>query len=240
MRSRNLEKRKDLVEKWGQNYFRDFKNIRKYRSGKTFIANPRIFRQEAALFFPNFHGETLKERVADTTPVLSGKVSVVRVYSSMWGQAQAETFTGAEANEDLHDVLEEHDDVAQLVDVNIEENWMKAWIIKLFKWRLRKQKKAEDWGKYFIIQRGVSDRIRETIGLLNGRVGYIYLVDRNCKIRWAGSGNAEDNEAEDLTRGLQRLIEEQQAYAEMAEQEAGNMSIPAPDVSRKMTPAHGR
>ncbi|KAJ5020304.1 ATPase assembly factor ATP10 [Bipolaris maydis] len=210
MSQRNLEKRKDLVEKWGTNYFRDFKNIRKYRSGKTFMANPRIFKKEAALYFPNFHGDTLEGKDRDTTNVLTGKVSVVNVYSSQWGLNQVETFTGAKTNANLHNMLAQHPGVAQMVDVNIEENTMKAWIIALFQWRLKASKPKEDWSKYFVVRKGVSERIRETIGLLNGRVGYIYLVDQDCKIRWAGSGNAEGTEMEDMNKGFAKLIAEAQ------------------------------
>jgi ATPase complex subunit ATP10 len=213
MSARNLEKRQDIVEKWSQNYFRDFKNIRKYRSGKTFLANAKVFKKEMALYFPNFHGASLAlGRGANTTPVLSGRASVVRVYSSVWGEAQVDTFTSAKVNEGLHQVLATSGDVAQMVDINIEENWMKGLIIKLFQYRLRKQRKEEDWGKYFVIRRGVSDRMRETIGLLNGRVGYVYLVDKDCKIRWAGSGDAEGTEKDDLTKGLQRLVDEQRGH----------------------------
>ncbi|KAF2832893.1 hypothetical protein CC86DRAFT_364906 [Ophiobolus disseminans] len=208
MSERNLEKRKDLVEKWGTNYFRDFKNIRKYRSGKTFMANPRIFRKEAALYFPNFHGDTLAQKGADTTNVLQGMVSVVNVYSSQWGEAQAQTFTGKKTNAALHQLLAQSPHVVQMVDVNIEENSVKAWIIALFQWRLRGSKPKEDWGKYFVVRKGVSEKMRETIGLLNGRVGYVYLVDQDCKIRWASSGNAEGSEMDDLNRGVGKLVAE--------------------------------
>jgi ATPase complex subunit ATP10 len=208
MKERNLQKRKDIVEAWGQNYFRDFKNVRKYRSGKTFMANPKIFRRDVALYFPNFHGATLAEAKADTTPILKGKISVVNIYSSHWGEAQSWTFTGKKENPELAQVLKEHKDVAQMVDINVEENTMKAWIIAILQWRLRRQRAKEDWGKYFVVRRGVSDRVRETIGLLNGRVGYVYLLDENCKIRWAGSGNAEGTEKDDLTKGLRKLVQE--------------------------------
>jgi ATPase complex subunit ATP10 len=210
MSQRNLEKRKDLVEKWGTNYFRDFKNIRKYRSGKTFMANARIFKKEAALYFPNFHGDTLEGKGRDTTDVLMGRVSVVNVYSSQWGLSQVETFTEKGINKELQGMLTQYPGVAQMVDVNIEENSMKAWIIALFQWRLKASKSKEEWGRYFVVRRGVSERIRETIGLLNGRVGYVYLVDQDCKIRWAGSGNAEGSEMEDLNRGFARLVSEAQ------------------------------
>jgi ATPase complex subunit ATP10 len=210
MSQRNLAKREDLVEKWGTNYFRDFKNIRKYRSGKTFMANPRIFKKDAALYFPNFHGDTLEGKGRDTTDVLQGRVSVVNVYSSQWGLSQVETFTGKNVNAGLHGILAQYPGVAQMVDVNIEENSMKAWIIALFQWRLKTSKSKEEWGRYFVVRRGVSEKIRETIGLLNGRVGYVYLVDQDCKIRWAGSGDAEGSEMEDMNRGFARLVSEAQ------------------------------
>ncbi|KAF2131708.1 hypothetical protein P153DRAFT_365277 [Dothidotthia symphoricarpi CBS 119687] len=208
MSQRNLAKREVLVEKWSTNYFRDFKNIRKYRSGKTFMANSRIFKREAALYFPNLHGETLEKKGADTTPALQGKVSVVNVYSSQWGEMQVQTFTGKKVNPELQEVLAANPGVAQIVDVNIEENSMKAWIIAFFQWRLRAVRPKEDWGKYFIIRKGVSEKIRETIGLLNGRVGYVYLIDQDCKIRWAGSADAEGTEMEDMNKGLKKLITE--------------------------------
>jgi ATPase complex subunit ATP10 len=208
MAQRNLEKRKGLVEEWGTHYFRDFKNIRKYRSGKTFMANPRIFKSDAALYFPNFHGETLKDKEADTTPVLEGKISVVNVYSSHWGEVQSQTFTGKKANPELQTILAANPGVAQMVDINIEENVMKAWIIAIFKWRLKAARPQEDWGKYFVVRSGVSERIRETIGLLNGRVGYVFLVDEECRIRWAGSGDAEGTEMEDMNKGFKKLVNE--------------------------------
>jgi ATPase complex subunit ATP10 len=213
MSQRNLAKRADLVEKWGTNYFRDFKNIRKYRSGKTFMANPRIFRKEASLYFPNFHGETLAESAADTTNVLQGKVSVVNVYSSQWGETQAQTFTGKAQNPELQNILRENPGVAQMVDINIEENSMKAWIIALFKWQLKAKRSQEEWGRYFVVRKGVSEKIRETIGLLNGRVGYVYVVDEECRIRWAGSGDAEGTEMEDMNKGFKKLVETRRTAA---------------------------
>jgi ATPase complex subunit ATP10 len=207
MSQRNLAKRADLVEKWGTNYFRDFKNIRKYRSGKTFMANPRMFRAEAALYFPNLRGDTLAQNGVDTTHVLQGKVSVVNVYSSQWGETQARSFTGEKENPELQGILNEYKDRAQMVDINIEENSMKAWIIALFKWQLKAKRSQEEWDRYFVVRKGVSEKIRETIGLLNGRVGYVYVVDEECKIRWAGSGDAEGTEMEDMNRGFRKLVE---------------------------------
>jgi ATPase complex subunit ATP10 len=144
----------------------------------------------------------------DTTDVLKGRVSVVNLYSSAWGEAQVKTFTGTSENPELHGILKENEGVAQQVDINIEENVLKAWIVQMFAWRLRLTRKKEDWGRYFVVRRGVSQMVRESIGALNGRVGYVYLVDADCKIRWAGSANAEGTEKDDLVKGLRKCVEE--------------------------------
>ncbi|KAF2733166.1 hypothetical protein EJ04DRAFT_276674 [Polyplosphaeria fusca] len=208
LRERNLARREDLQHEWSRNYFRDSINVRKYKGGKTFMANPLIFRKDVSLYFPNLRGQTLKEKKVDTTPVLKGKVSVVNVYGSTWGQNQAESFTGEKANPRLYELLAEHTDVAQRVEINIEENPLKRWLLALFHWRLKRQMPEENWGRYFIVWRGVSTKIRETIGTLNARVGYVYLVDQDCKIRWAGSGDAEGTEIQHLNKGFQKMIDD--------------------------------
>jgi ATPase complex subunit ATP10 len=97
---------------------------------------------------------------------------------------------------------------AQLVQVNVEEDMLKAWLIRLFMGSLRRRVGKENWDKYFLVRRGITDELREAIGVLNSRVGYTYLVDHQCRIRWAGSGNAEPEEREGLVKGVQRILSE--------------------------------
>lgn len=73
---------------------------------------------------------------------------------------------------------------------------------------LRKQFGEENYGKYFLVRRGVTDLVRESIGLLNGKVGYTYLVDTECRIRWAASGASTPEELEGFTKGIQKLVRE--------------------------------
>merc|ERR1711964_913235 len=82
------------------------------------------------------------------------------------------------------------------VQINIEENALKAMLVRLFMPNLRRRMGAGNWGRYFLVRKGVSDEIRDAIGLLNS------------KIRWAGSGPCEGDEKEGLVRGAKRLIEE--------------------------------
>ena len=49
------------------------------------------------------------------------------------------------------------------------------------------------------------------MGLSNKIVGYVYLVDSNYKIRWAGSGMAQEQEVESLRTATAILLKRQQA-----------------------------
>ncbi|KAI0842078.1 ATP10 protein-domain-containing protein [Hypoxylon sp. FL0890] len=207
---KHLQRRQELKSKMSRPYFRDWGNL-KFHKGKTFIAPPRPFKGDLSLFFPNLYGQTLLKsdrNPRDTTPTLQGKISVVSVFSSVWAENQAKTFVSQESNPELECVLEQNKDVAQRIWINIEENTMKFWLIKLFIGGIRSRIGEPNWGRYFVVRKGVSDEIRESIGLLNSSVGYVYLVDSHCKIRWAGSGPSEDHEREGLVRGVQRLLDE--------------------------------
>lgn len=191
-------------------YFRDWGNLQ-YHEGKSFIAPPRLFKAELSLFFPNLYGQTLLKNdktPRDTTPLLSGRASVVSIFSSQWAERQVESFVSKEANPQLHGVLERSGEAAQLVRINYEDNKGKAFLVKLFMGSLRKRFGEKDWDKYFLVQRGITDEIRESIGLLNSKVGYTYLVDHHCRIRWAGSGSSHPDEVESLTKGLAKLVED--------------------------------
>lgn len=137
-----------------------------------------------------------------------GKASVVSIYSSQWAEHQAQSFTSKEANPALSEVADKSDGVAQIVNINYEDNAGKAWLVKMFRGSLRKKFAENDWDKYFLVRRGITDDIRESIGLLNGKVGYTYLVDHHCRIRWAGSGTAHPEENASLANGLGRLVAE--------------------------------
>ena len=191
-------------------YFRDWSNLQ-HHEGKSFIAPPRLFKAELSLFFPNLYGQTIlksDKQPRDTTPLLTGRASVVSVFSSQWAEQQAQSFVSGKENPALHEVLGRCGDAAQLVHVNFEPNAAKAWLIRLFMGGLRRRFPQKDWDKYFLVRRGITDNIRESIGLLNGKVGYTYLVDQHCRIRWASSGGSQPEERESLAKGLDRLVGE--------------------------------
>lgn len=217
---KHLARRATMTKQIAKPYFRDWSNMR-FHKGKQFIAPERLFRAEHALFFPNFFGKTLRKGMLagnrrdgykgmgrSTCEAMQGKISVVNIVSSQWAVNQVETFTSEKANPELHQTLAQASDVAQMVNINREENFLRWWILQLFSGNLRKGRSPEDQGRYFMVRRGVSDLMKEAIGLLNDKTGYVYLVDQEHKIRWAGSALAEEGEKESLVRGLRKLIQE--------------------------------
>jgi ATPase complex subunit ATP10 len=182
----------------------------RHHEGKTFLSNPKLFRADRALYFPNLHGRTLisSRHGDDTTPILRHKISVVSIFSSTWAERQIQTFVSERENPDLSAVLQESDGVARRVDVNVEENAIKAGLIRLFMPNIRRRIPRDQHGRYFLVRKGISEEIRDAIGFLNGKVGYVYLLDGECRIRWAGSGRAAKEEKESLVRGVRRLVDE--------------------------------
>lgn len=160
------------------------------------------------------YGVTLAspKKPENTTLTLKGKISVVTLFSSLWAESQVATFTGEQQNPGLHDTLRSGhkygEYIAQKVDINLEENAMKAWLVRMFMWRMRQNLSDQQHSRYFLVRKGLTEGLKEAIGVLNTKVGYVYLLDDDCRIRWAGSGPAEGMEKEALNHGLKRLIDE--------------------------------
>ena len=149
---------------------------------------------------------------ADTTDVLRGKVSLVLLYSGQWAYGQVGTFLGSKGKVEgeLARMLGEGIEGVglQRVDVNFEEQRLRAGLVWLFLGGLKKMRREEEWARYFVVRKGLGDEVRNHIGFVNGRVGYVYLVDWEGKIRWAASGEAVEGEREGLVNGARKLVEQ--------------------------------
>jgi mitochondrial ATPase complex subunit ATP10 len=218
------------TQKMATPYFREWSNMRLHK-GKSFLAPPRLFKADRALYFPNLYGQTLVKQnpLQDTTPTLEDKISVVSLFSSAWAENQAATFVSETHNPELREAIKGSGGAAQLVQINVEENALKAMIVKIFMPSLRKRLGVDNWGRYFLVRRGLTDETRDLIGLLNSKVGYTYLLDGECKIRWAASGPSEGDEKESLVKGVRRLLHDlKQKKAENAAAATQKRAVNAP------------
>ncbi|KAI9800056.1 MAG: hypothetical protein M1825_004238 [Sarcosagium campestre] len=221
---KHLERRKELTAQMAKPYFREWKQMQQ-EEGKSFIAPRTLFRRERAQYFANLHGRTLESPVAaDTTPVLQAHVSIVSVFSGTWAERQTATFW---ENQSVVEALEQARDISQRVDINVEEDWLKANLVRLFLPSLRRREPQERHGRYFLVRRGLDDSLRQDLAIANSKVGYVYLVDGTCRIRWAASGNAIEGEPEALAAGVRKLAAEHKLL-EGAKKVAGKPSVADP------------
>lgn len=49
--------------------------------------------------------------------------------------------------------------------------------------------------------------VREDLGMVNKHVGYVYLVDESCRVRWAGCADAMPEEANALLNCTRILLD---------------------------------
>ena len=174
--------------------------------GKTFVAPARLLRAHVARYFPNFRGYTLADAWTadqDTCVAMRGKVSLVSVFSGQWAERQAKSWVGGE----MERLLGEGGGL-QRVEITVEETRLRAALLWCFCGGLKRARREEEWGRFFVIRRGFGEQVRADLGIVNGKVGYVYLVDWEGKIRWAGSGECEEGEREGLVNGARRLVEQ--------------------------------
>lgn len=188
-----------------------------YHRGKSFVSNERLLRRDKALYFPNLVGETLDGfSDVDSCGVMMGKVSVVGMQMGRWAEEQVLSFVGEDQNPVLKGIVERSQGRVQRVHVNMQASVTGYWLVKMFRGNLKKMIPEDEWGRYFLVKlprdvrRGLSEEARDAMGLLNSQVGYVYLVDSEGKIRWAGSGDAWEGEREGLNAAVQRLVAEEE------------------------------
>ena len=125
--------------------------------------------------------------------------------------------------------------MAQFVEINWEPNVFKHWIIKLFKGQLKASRDQSRHGRYFIIHKGFNQELRQAVGMFNQKVGYVYLVDEQCRIRWAGHAQADPVEKESMIKALGRLLAGPKASSSVSD--SGGENPAKTDAPIKLRPA---
>lgn len=85
----------------------------------------------------------------------------------------------------------------QYIQVNLQENLLKSWLVSLFLTSIAKGVPPNLHSTYIVSNQDM-EYVREPLGMANKHVGYVFLVDENLKIRWAGCGDAKAEETSAL------------------------------------------
>lgn len=219
-RDKIATRRQVYLRSYFRPYFQEWGRL-KHHSGKSFVSNDRLFKRDKALYFPNIWGQTLSSENdgpdggQDTTPVLMDKISIIAMQGGRWAENQVATFLSPKNNPLLERLLAEKQGQLQRIDINMQGDVARSWLVKLFQPNLRRHIPKDRWSRYFMVKlprdvrRGLTEEIRDAMGLLNSNVGYVYLVDSDCRIRWAASGDAWEGEVSGMNGAIQRLLQEE-------------------------------
>lgn len=128
--------------------------------------------------------------------------------SEYWSAMQCDSWMDEVRHPELVTALKRlKNEGLQIVRIHITEERVKSLMVWWSKNWHRKQIPQEEWSTCFMVRRGVDDYMRRDIKMTNPKVGHVYLIDQNCKIRWAGCGDATDEERESLLSAVRRLVE---------------------------------
>ncbi|GAA6002115.1 Atp10p [Rhodotorula paludigena] len=199
-REKRLDERRHLVKEVSKGYFHDYNELRQ-QGGKAYVAPKTLIREDLALYFPDVEGVSLatKEKV-HTTDLFENKVSLVAFSSFRSSEEHINSFVRP-ALADL-----KNDDAFQYVYVNLQENPLKSFLVSMFVSSLRKTVPAEYHATYLLSHQSL-EYLREPLGMPNKHVGYVFLVDWQRRIRWAGCSWATVDEEEALRRCAHVLVE---------------------------------
>jgi ATPase complex subunit ATP10 len=203
---RNTVIRQDLLKGLDRSHVRDYKNITKApMGGKFYLGNKALYKSELSLYWPNLLGKTLAGEQTSTTELLSGMISVVCLFQRQWAFDQTTTFVGSKENPQLAELLSQNSDVAQKIEINMEHVSAVGIFGWLFQWQLRRQRTEQEQHDYLVLS-GFPQSQRESLGIMNNSIGYVFLVDQNCRIRWSGCAQGTDEEKQTLWQGVNTLI----------------------------------
>jgi ATPase complex subunit ATP10 len=115
--------------------------------------------------------------------------------------------------------------------INIQENLLKSFVVSLLLPSIREQVPKELHPTYLVSAQNM-EYVREDIGMVNKHVGYVYLVDEMCRIRWAGCGDAKVEEARALETCTGVLLDrlEKKVHGGAADRSGHGSDVP-PDPS---------
>lgn len=192
--------RKILTRQMQQPYYYDLHAMRSH-GGKIWRGPPTMIREDQALYFPDVMGMSLQDRSSvSTTQFFQGNISVVAVLTSRLSSDHVQSF--------LQPNLDRWRDTPgfQFVQINVQQNMIKSYLVSLFLSSLRKETPPAFQPSYIFARQNM-ELLRPRLGLHNQYVGYVYLVDANCKIRWTGCAFAEQEERESLWTSVGVLMD---------------------------------
>ncbi|KAF9153982.1 Mitochondrial ATPase complex subunit atp10 [Linnemannia schmuckeri] len=202
---KNLEKRKELLHDFQSGYFAEFSELSKTGS-KLWKATPSMINADKALYMPNIIGTSLKtSESVELVDLLRGKISLVAISGTRFGEEHIESYMTPFLKRWPMTVANNSSKV-QLVELNIQENPLKAGLVRMMVPFVKKTIPEERHANYVLHYKSIK-HLKDPLSMQNSYLGYVFLVDSNCKIRWGAHGPATEAEVKTLLESVQKLSE---------------------------------
>ncbi|KAI8069411.1 ATPase assembly factor ATP10 [Gongronella butleri] len=178
--------RRHLVEEATKSYFADAHEMRKH-GGKMYFAPTQLTKPEKSGYMPDFEGSDLQRQTTHTTDKLLGNITLMSFVYAKFGEDHVNSF--------INPFLAKFKDVpgVQTLEVNVQENYLKQYILKAFVPSIRKSLPAERADNYVLLYKDIK-KTRKMLDMTNEYIGYVFLIDQDCKIRWMAHGDATPEE----------------------------------------------
>ncbi|RDB30813.1 Mitochondrial ATPase complex subunit ATP10 [Hypsizygus marmoreus] len=186
-----MAQRRHLIKEAGKGYFHDM-NMTRRHGGKTWIAPKVLIREDKALYLPNIVGKSLDAgQEKNTTTMCYGRITVLAMLGTRISEIHAKGFVDpTNARFSSHPLY-------QYVQINLQENLLKSILVNLFLNSLRSVVPEELQPNYLVSSQNM-EYVRDPLGMTNSKVGYVYLIDENLKVRWGGCADATPEETQAL------------------------------------------
>ncbi|ODV93667.1 hypothetical protein PACTADRAFT_51435 [Pachysolen tannophilus NRRL Y-2460] len=194
--------------------FYDMQNYTKTQ-GKIFLPPVSYFKADKSLYFPNVIAKNLNNEMVHTTNLFKGKTTILRVFSSLEGEIRNRGFFQISNSNDsfLSSTglikLNELYPNTQIVELNLSENNLKHLFVNLAVRNLKTTIPEKRKHSYLIGHRSdLTSEVKDELMMKNVYTCFIYVIDKDCKIRWLTCGRSNQKEYDMLWKCVKGLNEE--------------------------------
>ncbi|RIA99589.1 ATP10 protein [Glomus cerebriforme] len=193
----NVKTREYLIKEYQKSYWQGFNELR-IQGEKLWEANEEVIKADKALYMPNINARSLLKTNIDTMNLLRDKTTLLAVFFNQFGEIQVKSF--------IEPFLTEFSTrpKIQLMQLNIETNVLKSFILKLFIPNIRRATPQSLHKTYILLLRN-DQFLREALNIYNAYRGYVFVIDADCKIRWFAHGYATTKEIETMSKIINDL-----------------------------------
>ncbi|KAJ2365529.1 Mitochondrial ATPase complex subunit atp10 [Coemansia sp. RSA 2610] len=194
---KNLETRAKIIHDIGHSYFQDIVDLRD-NGDKLFEAPKQLIRGTRAHYLPSVSGKTLAGANADVLDLCEGRTTLLSINFNKFSERHTQSFV-----EPFEAAFADAENV-QVVQLNIEENWAKAVVLQMCLPFLRRQIPKHRHDRY-LVHYGNVEELRKSMGIANSLIGYVFLIDKELRIRWYANGLAVMSEAQAMVALTRKL-----------------------------------